>query len=165
MDRQQNQDIKEAYRSINGLATSKQCPRVAGCGTADGPGQGWSLRMSPAGPTPATLPWLSVHSCRVSCGAVVLQAHPHFAHEKPPGRELTQSTTGRRQPGLEHRTVERAPSPAQPQGPKRRRGTDPVPIEGSLPLPRAKASGSAGSAGQAETFLLSLGHLIGQQTW
>lgn len=96
---------------------------MAGCGTAEGPGQGQSLRMSPAGPTPATLPWLSVHSCRASCGTVVLQAHPHFTHEKSPGRELMQSTTGRRQPGPERRSVESPPAP--PQGPKRRRGTDP----------------------------------------
>lgn len=68
MDRQRNPAIRQAYRSINGLATSKQCPKVASCGTADGPGQEQSLRMSPAGPTPATLPWLSVHSGRYPVG-------------------------------------------------------------------------------------------------
>ena len=141
MDRQRNPDIKEAYRSINGLATSKQCPRVAGCGTADGSGQGQSLRMSPAGPTPATLPWLSVHSRRVYCGVMVLQAHPHFTHEKSPGRELMQSTTGRWQPGLERRSVE-SPQPRptpRPQEKERHRSTFLSEDPSHCPAPRPAA--------------------------
>lgn len=74
-----------------------------------------------------------------------------------------QFTTGRRQPGLERRSVESPPP--HPKAPREGEAQIHVPIGGSLPLPRAKASCSVGSAGQAETFLLSLSHLISQQTW